>query len=734
MIIAENTSSPVLSNVLAAPSKFKIKASAKAFKILSGFYSEPILAIPRELGANAWDSHVKAGNTKRMFEVHAPNTLEPWFAIRDFGTGLSPEAIDTIYTTYFESTKTADNDSDGCMGLGSKTPFNYTDNFNVTSFQNGKKYVYNCFIDETGSPNIMQIATVDTTEQNGLEIKFGVKISDIGMWVEKITRAYEPFRYRPVIKGANITYPERKYIYEGSGWAMRDNSNNHNRTSNAFMGNYCYPIANNVISNILYKEDKNYKYASLLSYGSFDFFFNIGDLEVAPNKEQLQYDDTNNKTADAIIAVLKVARRELETIVKKNIEVPNTRWEAMGLYLKYNSHNSPHSAVRQILGDIPITFNGEKIDNAGAHLHSGNIVNMLVDKKKEPHILEMYNLSGSVVAKFKKTTTLHSSLSSEILVYYTNSKSLKKARILHHVKSNNYISKRNIFALVDTSAGNTNFNVLKEYFGWSNTQVINVESLPKPPATPREKRTASSDEVNVCDFTSLINYYSPSNKNNGNRYCPAITWTRMSSVFGGSETYYYVDFLYNDATWNNKNVNEYMHDLVKLFVKNNLNGSSTKIYGINKKNQHLLKVGNWINVIDLVKTKVIDATKAVNEQELYMVSEYGKYTDFYNLYYKFSEQKDIINNIVSADTRDLFTDFVQTYELLQTNYSNNRCKLLHFFGVTAACHSPLKCDLAKFKETLTNKYMNIFSINSSRYDRDNSKIYFDLINFIDANS
>lgn len=83
MIITDSVSSPVISNVTSAPSRFKIKASAKAFKILSGFYSEPILAIPRELGANAWDSHVKAGNTSQMFEVHAPNTLEPWFAVRD---------------------------------------------------------------------------------------------------------------------------------------------------------------------------------------------------------------------------------------------------------------------------------------------------------------------------------------------------------------------------------------------------------------------------------------------------------------------------------------------------------------------------------------------------------------------------------------------------------------------------------------------------------------------------
>ena len=66
-----------------------------------------------------------------------------------------------------------------------RLPFNYTENFNVTSWYDGKKHVYNCYIDESGSPNIVHIATEDSSDHTGLEVKFGVKLSDISMWVEQ---------------------------------------------------------------------------------------------------------------------------------------------------------------------------------------------------------------------------------------------------------------------------------------------------------------------------------------------------------------------------------------------------------------------------------------------------------------------------------------------------------------------------------------------------------------------
>lgn len=726
MIINDTVSSPVLSNVASAPSRFKIKASAKAFKILSGFYSEPILAIPRELGANAWDSHVKAGNTDKMFEVHVPNSLEPWFAIRDFGTGLSPEAIDTIYTTYFESTKTADNDSDGCMGLGSKTPFNYTDNFNVTSFQNGKKYIYNCFIDEQGAPNIMKVATVDTTEPNGLEIKFGVKIADISMWVDKISRAYEPFRYRPVIKGAKIEYKAREYIYQGKNWAIRRNQNDfYVRGCNAFMGNYCYPINNTALLHTLYSVEKDsaHRIEQALTYGNFDLFFNIGDLDVAPNKEQLQYEENNN-TCIAIVNALKNAVAELKIQVIDKLEVPTSRWEAMHLYNKYNGYSSSYSHVRNIIGgEIPIKFNNEKISsgnegvlsvhkNANAVLPNGGINSSFT-------LFELGTLNGRL--KRASTYVPHTD-GRKVHIFYTNS-TVKNSRLRYHLTSKypgGIIP--NCYIIVDNTNGCEIFNKHKAYFGWDASIVTDIDSLPKPPPAARVKKTANTDEIFVSDIGL---FYKPEYANRN----LMVGFSRKSATFDSKGTYYYVNFFYSDPVYGKdfKNADVYMTDVVRLLVNNKMMTEQT-VYGINKKNASLLKTGNWVNIFDLAKS-FIAKNKEKYEQDLFDSEQREKYYTINMVYNRLTSSPSIVTNINNAETRETFQKYMQTHRaLFQKNDGN--ISTLKLFGITAKNHSSDLFDIDGLKKTLTNKYIDIFN-NVQPYS-DSAKLIYTFINLVDG--
>lgn len=84
MIIADQIENKaVLSDSLIEKGNYTIKASAKAFHILStSLYTDSKLAIIRELACNARDSHKEAGVTK-PWRLHLPTAYEPMLEIED---------------------------------------------------------------------------------------------------------------------------------------------------------------------------------------------------------------------------------------------------------------------------------------------------------------------------------------------------------------------------------------------------------------------------------------------------------------------------------------------------------------------------------------------------------------------------------------------------------------------------------------------------------------------------
>jgi hypothetical protein len=316
----------VLSNV-GEIGDFKIKASAKAFSILSsGLYANKIRAIIRELSCNAVDSHVAAGKQETPFDVHLPNTLEPWFAIRDYGTGLSHEQVTQIYTTYFESTKTASNEFIGALGLGSKSPFSYTDNFTVTAIQSGKKGIYSAFINGEGVPSIALMMTEETSEPAGVEVKFSVNDRyDFSKFRDEARGVYTYFKLRPVVSGS----AEFKFFdveYDTKDIIPGVHGTNSSRTSSlAVMGNIAYPIQ-------IPEADKSLgELRPLLSCG-LEMHFAIGELDFQASREGLSYIPS---TIDSIKRKLVAVNDQLMVHLAKEADaIPNLWDRAIFLHKK----------------------------------------------------------------------------------------------------------------------------------------------------------------------------------------------------------------------------------------------------------------------------------------------------------------------------------------------------------------------------------------------------------------
>lgn len=268
-----------------ATGEFRIRNSAKAFKILSdGLYSNKIRAVIRELSCNALDSHVAADKRSTPFEVHLPTVLEPWFSVRDFGVGLDATQVTQIYTTYFESTKTESNQFVGALGLGSKSPFSYTENFTVIAVKHGIKRIYSAYINDMGVPSIVEMSSEVTDDDTGVEVKFSVTDrSDYNSFRYEAGQVFKWFDVKPCITGSSLDITPVQYADRNIVPGVHSFAAGSRADSVAVMGNIAYPLEK------LSEPEKHFgKLASLLRCG-IQLDFEIGDLDFAASREELSY-------------------------------------------------------------------------------------------------------------------------------------------------------------------------------------------------------------------------------------------------------------------------------------------------------------------------------------------------------------------------------------------------------------------------------------------------------------
>jgi hypothetical protein len=158
---------------------FRINASAHAFRILSsGLYSNKIAAVIRELVCNAIDAHRMVGKADIPVAVKLPNHMNNQFYVQDYGPGMSHDFVMRNYTSYFDSTKSHDNSQIGGFGLGSKSPFAYTDQFTVETVQDGVKRTYTAYLDDNGAPCISLMQESETTDPTGTRVTLPVQMKD----------------------------------------------------------------------------------------------------------------------------------------------------------------------------------------------------------------------------------------------------------------------------------------------------------------------------------------------------------------------------------------------------------------------------------------------------------------------------------------------------------------------------------------------------------------------------
>ena len=350
-------------------SNYTIEATAKAFSILSDqLYSNKVRAVIRELSTNAYDSHVDAGKSDTPFEVHLPSSMEPHFAIRDYGTGLGHDDCMHLYTTYFRSNRTDSNDAVGCMGLGSKSPFAYSDSFTVESFFNGEHRTYNAYKNEEDEPVFALLNTQDTSEPNGLRISFPVASStyenDFEEFGEEAADLYKYFKVQPKITGQSIEIEPDEFIIEGDGWAVRKSNGNYG--AYALMGQVAYPIDTDQF------DGSNDRETHSILKTNLNIEFDIGELSITPSRESLSY---NKHTIASIIKKCGEIKENAEKVASEAVSEADTLWDARLSYVSITKSSGLLGGLASAISIDTAEWNGIQLfeDTTYHNIYIGDI-------------------------------------------------------------------------------------------------------------------------------------------------------------------------------------------------------------------------------------------------------------------------------------------------------------------------------------------------------------------------
>lgn len=304
---------------------FSIEDQGMIFDILRNkMYSNPILAICREITSNARDAHREVKQTAPV-EITLPNHLEEYYKVKDFGPGISPDRMTNIFIKYTASTKRGDNSQTGGFGLGAKTPFAYSDSFSVITVVDGIKYDYSCFIDETRVGKMVLLHQGPTNEPNGTEIVIPVKSADYGNFVTYTERACRHWDVKPKIKNGTITWNTLHKIVEGNRWAIAKSENYSGREVRMIIDGIEYPLDMAAL--------KTYNSGKLVdaARGIFVMYWGVGELSLSASREAIYLDKpTQNRIDQRLDAIAK----EIKDQVDKKIDAFPDLWKANLYYRK----------------------------------------------------------------------------------------------------------------------------------------------------------------------------------------------------------------------------------------------------------------------------------------------------------------------------------------------------------------------------------------------------------------
>lgn len=277
-----------------------VSDSAALMHILSStLYTHPKLASVREVICNGWDAHITTGQTDIPLEISLSSSL---ITVRDFGTGIPHAKIGEIYGTYGNSTKRDDSTVTGGFGLGSKAPFAYTDNFEVTSHCEGIKTIYRISkssMERGGKPSINKIVSLPTTE-SGIQVSMAIKQEHQEEFAKLINEVLMLGEIKASINRELVQEP-LPLLASPTGYIITSFAGTLTNRINLRYGNVVYPVPREASYSTEW-DLVNKTMQGLWSHANITFMAPPDSVSIAPSREALILTDGTMATIQAMLS------------------------------------------------------------------------------------------------------------------------------------------------------------------------------------------------------------------------------------------------------------------------------------------------------------------------------------------------------------------------------------------------------------------------------------------------
>jgi hypothetical protein len=316
--------------------ELSVVLDAVAFDILgSKQYSDVRSSIVRELSCNAMDSHVQAGYPDRPFVIHLPSAMEPYLSIKDTGVGLDDDGVRKTLLTYCKSSKRQSSNAVGAFGLGSKTPFAYTNAFTITAVKDGIARTYSAYIKESGIPAVTRMGgDMETDQPNGVEIMVPVvNEDDFDLFAQAVSQQLCFFKVKPRITNGLVSFAKYDARHASGGLYLLNDHGNDELQQSVYIvqGGVGYPL--NVYSVKSHLTGDNPAFLDFLTANGAILEFPIGSIEVTTSRESVSYTKFTLANIDAMLT------ETLSTVAVSMFETfseVKTEWER-ALFLNSNT-------------------------------------------------------------------------------------------------------------------------------------------------------------------------------------------------------------------------------------------------------------------------------------------------------------------------------------------------------------------------------------------------------------